>query len=176
MSLWLFIWRLNPPHNWHFQTIEKSLKNDDNTLVLLWSPRKNDEKNPYSFEKRKYILEKYFKNKKNLKILEIKDIPSDLSWSLEIYKLICDNFPREKIINFYGWDFENDSAYKVINHYKKFFFKYSLNFIENSRKNSFVEHNSEKIEISATNLRKALKDKDNNLTNKLTKKEVLNEL
>ncbi len=172
MSLWLFIGRLNPPHNWHIKIIEKSLKENKRTLVLLWSPLEKDEKNPFSFKKRKDLLLDYFKIKPNLKIMEIKDNPSDLSWSVNIYKKLVENYPNFKNINFYAWDFKNDSAYRVIKRYQNIFFKYKINFIEISRKDSFVLHNWEKISISSTNFRKSLKEKNNNLSKKFTKKEI----
>lgn len=173
MSLWLFIGRLNPPHNWHIKIIEKSLKENEKTLVLLWTSLEKNEKDPLDFEQRKNLLLKYFKDNENLKILEIEDSPSDLIWSLHVYKRICDNFYNFRDINFYAWDFWNDSAYKVIKKYKDNFFRIKLNFIEFSRENSFVEG---KIELSATNFRKALKDKNYSLAEKFTQKEIFEEI
>lgn len=176
MSLWLFIGRLNPPHNWHIKIIEKSLKEDEKTLVLLWSPLKKDENNPLDFKERRDLLLKYFKNNENLKILEIEDSSSDLIWSLHVYKRIWDNFYNFLELNFYAWDFWNDSAYKVIKKYKWYFFRIKINFIEISRKNSFINHNSQEIKLSSTNFRKALKDKNYSLAEKFTDKKIFEEI
>ena len=118
MTLWLFIGRLNPPHIWHIQTIEKALDENDEVIILLWSPINKDENNPLDFNKRKKLLEKVFNNIEKLKIIELLDNPSDLIWIYNIYKILYENSNWLENINFYGWDFENDSAYLVLNKYE----------------------------------------------------------
>jgi len=152
MTLGLFIGRLNPPHIWHIQIIEKALKENNQVLVLLWSPILSDENNPLNFEQRKELLENKFNNK--LIIKEILDTDSDIDWVKSILEKIKNI--SEKKINFYWWDFKNDSAYLVLKEYENLFKNYKINYIENNRNNSFIEYNKKEYLISATNFRKAL--------------------
>ncbi len=176
MTLWLFIGRLNPPHNWHIVTIEKSLKENDLTLVLLWTPKNIDENNPFLFLERKKLLEKIFKNNDKIKFIELKDNISNLVWIYNIYKILNKNGLWINNVNFYWWDFENDSAYLVLKKFEKILLGYKLSYIENSRKNSFIEFEWKKYNISWTNLRKALEQQKYDLAQKFTKKEILEEI
>jgi nicotinamide mononucleotide adenylyltransferase len=166
MTLWLFIWRLNPPHIWHIQTIKKMLEDNSKILILLWTPFVQDENNPFNFCERSDILIKIFKNNSNLEILELKDKKTDLEWIKNIKNILENNFSEFKKINFYWWDFENDSAFKVFKEYEEKFKNCTFNYILNSRKNSFIEFERKKILISATNFREALKNKNYNLAKK----------
>lgn len=184
-KIWLFIWRLNPPHIWHINTIKKLLLENDISFVFLWTWKKLDEKNPLNFEKRKKLLEKLFRENiwKKLFIEEIVDEESDENWYKKILEKISlreesfnplkekDILSIEKNIlsqkdkiNFYAWDFDQDSAYKV---FKKFW-KNKFNFIENSRKESFLNIDWKKIMISSTNFRKYLRDKKFETAKKFT--------
>lgn len=171
MNLGLFIWRFNPPHIWHTGIIKRALKENDRVLVLLWTSLIPDNNNPFDFDFRENLLLKVF-SKDRLDILELLDNESDLIWSVNIKQIIDRNYKNVKQINFYGWDFENDSAYKTIKDYEKEFESYIFNYILESRKNSFVEYNWEKYRVSATNLRKALKDWNLGLVEKLCDKEI----
>ena len=65
-TLGLIIGRMNPPHNGHLWTIKKALSENQKVLLLLWTPQKRDlEKNPLTFEQRKNLLEKCFKEEIN---------------------------------------------------------------------------------------------------------------
>ena len=159
MSLGLFIGRLNPPHIWHIWIIKRVLKEIDKALILLWTPLFNTGKDPFDFEKRKKILKSIFFDEK-LIILELNDNKSNLKWISKIKEIIKFNIDNTKKINFYGWDFKNDSSYSVIKEYKQEFIDFDINYIENSRKNSFIEYCWKQYKVSATNLRKALQIKD----------------
>ena len=173
MTLGLFIGRMNPPHNWHINTIEKAILENEKVLILLWSSIvKDKDKNPLTFLERKSLLEKYLKNDEKVKILELPDEKSDLIWTLHVYKRICDNFPNISKVNFYFWDKENDSAYRCVKEYLEYFFNLKINFVEISRKKSFVGS----LELSWTNFRKLLIEKKFDLAKKFTKKEIFDEI
>lgn len=81
---------------------------------------KNTE-NPLTFSERKKLLqEKYFDQKK-LQILGIKDFISDEEWVKEIYNILTQTYQNIEKISFYGGDFENDSAYRVVKRYQDIF-------------------------------------------------------
>ncbi len=52
---------MNPPHIGHIRLIKNALKENSKVILFLGSANVVDEKNPLSFEERKYILETYFK-------------------------------------------------------------------------------------------------------------------
>lgn len=170
-KIWLFIWRMNPPHIWHKKIIDKSLSENDKTIIFLWSIDKKDETNPLSFLERKKILEKVYKSfidNKKLFILWIKDNPDDEIWLKEIV-LELNNITNTKdiILNIYGWDFKNDYAIKVIKQYNHLFEIEKINFIEISRDNFFIEYKWEKVKVSSTLLRKAIKEWNNCMIKKV---------
>ena len=166
MNLGLFIGRLNPPHIGHISIINKALKENDEVLILLWTPLEKNKKDPLDFNIRKKLLEIIFVKDDNLKIIELLDNKSDLIWIKNISKIIDENYKiKESIksqnnINFYWGDFKNDSAYIAFEEYNNELTKYNINYIESSRNNSFIEYEWKKYNISATNLREALKNKD----------------
>jgi hypothetical protein len=53
---------------------------------------------------------------------------------------------------------------------------YKINFIENSRKGSFIEFGSEKYDLSATNLRNALRSWDIDLASKFCDNKMFEEI
>ena len=174
MTLGLFIGRLNPPHIWHTWIIKKALDENDEVIILLWSNYFNDENNPLDFNKRKKIIQKKFKNK-NLKIIEILDCEIDLEWVKNIYEIL----KREYIwteVNFYAWDFENDSAYNVVKEYEKEFKNIKFNYIEETRKNSFIKYEWKEYQISATNLRNVFKKWKIELAEPFCDKEIFDEI
>ncbi len=176
MTLWLFIGRLNPPHIWHIAIIDKALLDNEKVIVLIWSKDFVGEHNPLNFsEIKELLLEKYSDNSK-LQFIELKDNKSDLVWIYYIYRIIFENWNNIKYINLYWWDFKNDSAYNTIKKYENHFNNFSFNYIEQSRENSFVNHNWQKIDISATNLRQALRDKDYDLVKMLCNEKMIEKI
>lgn len=175
MALGLFIWRLNPMHSWHLKIIEKALSENEKVLLLLWTPLQKDiEKNPLNFVERKEILEKYFSNE-NLKILELVDDRSDFVWTIHVYKRICDNFINYRKINFYYWS-EEDSAYRCLKQFEEYFFRVSINFIKIDRNKTFVDYNWQKLELSATNFRKYLREWNFEIAKKITDEKIFDEI
>ena len=79
-------------------------------------------------------------------------------------------------IKLYAWDFKNDSAYNIIKKYENHFNNFSFNYIEQSREYSFVNYNWQKIAISATNLRQALRNKDYDLVNILCDEKMVEKI
>ena len=156
-KIWIFIWRLNPPHIWHIKVIKTSLKDNDKTIIFLWSSNITDKKNPFSYEDRKNFLEKIFKNK-SLIIDFIEDFPSDEIWCKKLWKKIKKYLKnREVKITFYWWDFKNDSAIIAIKYNLKHLWFENIDFFEVYRKNILLPTWEE---ISSTNLRNHLENWD----------------
>jgi cytidyltransferase-like protein len=180
MILWLFIWRLNPPHIWHINIIKRALKENKEALVLLWTPFLLDKNNPFSFNTRKKMLQKISphlsSNKGRGMILEIKDEKDDIEWIKNIEKILKNNYPEYKNINFYWGDFENDSAFKILKKYEKEFLNCTFNYIEKSRTNSIINHNWKEYLISSTNFRKSLNNKNYNLASKFSDENIFEEI
>ena len=175
MTLWLFIWRLNPPHIWHINIIKRALKENEKVLVLLWSNLTYNINSPLNFSIREGLLRKIFLEK-NINFLEIQDKKTDLEWINNINLILENNYSKFDKINFYGWDFENDSAFKVFKEYEEIFINYTFNYVLNSRKNSFIEYNWKKYKISASNLREALYNKDYTLASKFCDKNIFEDI
>ena len=176
MTLGIFIWRLDPPHIWHTQIIKRTLKENNKVLLLLWVNEKNNNKNLFEFNIRRKLLNCIFINKTKLNILKIKDNKDDLVWIQNIIKIINNNYKKIKKINFYGWDFENDSAFISFKEYEKQFKNFKINYILNSRKKSKIEFKWKKYKISSTNLRQAIIEKNYKLIEKFCDKTIFDKL
>lgn len=175
MKIWVFIWRLNPPHLGHLNTIEKSLKQDDKTIVILWSANIIDENNYFRVEDRKEMLKLNFPNNSFI-IEEIEDVESDREWVKYIKNIIFNSAWKISEISFYGWDFENDSAIKALKQYEEELWWKKINYIEYSRKNMCFDHNGEVCYYSSTLVRKSIKNNDMKLLEKLLSKGVFKSL
>lgn len=175
-KLWLYIWRLNPTHNWHLTILEKMISENKENLLLLGTPlQKNSEKNPLSFEERKEILRKIF-SEDILKIIRKDDNPkSNLGWVVEIYRIIKEKFGDVDEVNFYYWASE-DMAFSVLQENLWEFCPFKINFIKIDREETFVEINWEKLELSATNFRKYLREWDFETAKKFTDKKIFEEI
>ncbi len=157
-KLWIFIWRLNPPHIWHINIINKSLKENDISLVFFGSANIIDDKNPFTFEERKSFLETIFIGNKSLKIDFLDDVPDDEIWVEKLAEKIKKYTENEDIqITFYCWDLENDYAILVIKKYLEKLQLKNISFTEVSRK-EFLNKNYE--EVSSTKVRELLKNWD----------------
>ncbi len=159
-NLWIIIWRFSPLHIWHISLIDYSLKNNDKTIVIIWSAEKIDENNPYSLIERKEFLKEEFDD--NIIVCYLNDCKKDIDWLNNLNILIKKYSIKEDNIYFLWWDLKNDFAIKVI---KEHIQKLDFNTI------SFVEKTRQKIPISATKIRKLLKQKKYDETEKwLSKK------
>lgn len=115
MQLWCIIGRFQPLHKWHEILIETSLQYHPATLVLIGSSNAVDQKNPYSFEIRKQMLERVFQNPK-LHIGSLPDFPEDQDW----VQLICQYIPDGvKILHLYCGDIHTDSAVICLKKYSE---------------------------------------------------------
>lgn len=168
MKIWIFIWRMQPMHLWHQKVIEKSFKENDFTLIFLWSSWIVDKNNPLTDIQRKNIIESIYWYDNNYKVLYLKDKKSDLEWIKDIEKNINNviNFKIDKII-FYWWDFENDYAIKVLKKYKNNFSFDRVFFKEISRKEIIVFENWKQYYISSTLIRNTIINKNYTLLEKL---------
>ena len=185
-KLWVFIWRLNPPHNWHLAIIDKALSENDKVLILIWTKKDRDDKNPLNFEQIMEILsQKYnFKDRERIEIRNLPDFPTDEEWIIylnmflfEVYLNTSSCTPWFYKMNMYFGDMKNDSAYTVIQEYRNELsthlvwsatHDYDIDFIEVTRKNSYIEYKWKKYEISSTNFRQALREKNYDLAKKFT--------
>ena len=173
MKIWILIWRLNPPHLWHMRILNDSLKNNNKTILLLSSANIVDEKNPYSFQDRKKYIRSLYKN--NLVIDYLDDFPSDEDWIINIktkLEKIIDN--KDEII-FYGWDFKNDYAIKVLKRYYDLLWFENIIFKEISRKDFTIVYDNKLIEVSSTKVRETIKNWDKALLEKLVDKRITEE-
>lgn len=172
-TLWLFIWRMNPPHKWHIAVIEKALKENEEVLILLWSNDLLDTNNPLTFEQRKKLLQKYFWENKNLHIFIIKDTQTDLEWVQNLSKSIQKYW--EIKLSIYWWDFEKDSAIIAIKEFEHLIWNY-ISYIYIDRFLETINYNWEGFHISATNLRNALRNWDREFVEKFCNEELVEDI
>lgn len=175
-TIWIFIWRLNPPHIWHVKILEKSLKENSKTILFLWSSNIIDENNPFSFEERKnflYLILKKEVDENKLIITNIDDVPDDKIWVENIWKKIFEVvWNTENKLNFYFWDFENDYAYKAIKEFEKYLWFRDIYYNLLSRENSQIEG----VPISSTNIRKMLKNWQYELVKKFIDEKIFEKI
>lgn len=172
----IFIARMNPPHKWHIKTIKKILKENDFSLIFFWSVNKKDELNPFSYEEKNAIIEKYFENfikEDILKISFIDDHENDEIWIENlIKKLIHFYWETWYKLKFYWGDLENDYAIQVIKNFENSFPFKNISYKEVSRKNSCIFFNWEKYEISWTQIRFLWKNKKLEIIKKMLEKDM----
>lgn len=189
-KLWLFIGRMNPPHKWHIAVIQKALSENEKVLVLLWCNGLVDVSNPLNFEQRESLLTHFFfpslrlkgrcpkdgrvnEKSSNLEINIIKDTKTDLEW----VQSIADSIQRywDVELNIYGWDFEKDSAIIAIKQYELLLWE-KINYIPVDRFLETVVYNWEQFQVSATNLRNALRNWDKAFVEKFCNEEIVEEI
>ncbi|MFH0832501.1 MAG: adenylyltransferase/cytidyltransferase family protein [Candidatus Aenigmatarchaeota archaeon] len=82
----LFPGRFQPLHRGHLHAIKSVLKKFDKVVIMIGSINKSDENNPYSFLKRKKMLNAALKKYKNrYRIIGIADI-DDNKWTKAVNK------------------------------------------------------------------------------------------
>lgn len=171
----IIIWRMNPLHIWHQELISMSLKNEDKTLIFLWSSKYRKNKNPFSYEERKNFIEMVFPKqiyKNQLIILEIHDQESDLCWIKSLIYQIGNIYTGEHI-TFYWWDLKNDYAISCIRMYKKYFQWYIIWFHQVDRYIKTIYVCGQKLDISGTAIRKALKEWNRQIVDKMVDKKIV---
>ncbi len=88
--LGFIIGRFQPFHKGHKYLIEESLKLADKIIIGIGSANKSDEKNPWSWEERKKVIETFLQHEgleKNVKdIIPLFDNPDDDVWFQNLQK------------------------------------------------------------------------------------------
>lgn len=83
-SIGVIIGRFQPLHLGHIWLIKKSLEKFDKVLILIGSSNINDDSNPWSFDRRKKMINEFVKAEKlerrTIKIDKIEDVPDDDDW------------------------------------------------------------------------------------------------
>ncbi|MDP2090624.1 MAG: adenylyltransferase/cytidyltransferase family protein [Candidatus Gracilibacteria bacterium] len=169
MKIGIFIGRMQPLHLGHQKIITESISNNDFTFIMLGSSGIINEYNPFSDLERKNFIENIFKEYRNkYKIINLQDSDSDEKWVKNIENIIKNNIENEiKNLTFYGGDFKNDYAIKVLKEYEDILNFDDINFREISRNSIFTIHKGEKVYISSTLVRQSLLNKDLDLLEKL---------
>ena len=86
----LFIGRFQPLHKGHIYAIKKAIARHGFVIIAVGSINMNDEKNPWSYGKRKSMLEAELKEYRNkYKIIGIRDT-TDGEWVRKIKRIKCD--------------------------------------------------------------------------------------
>jgi nicotinamide-nucleotide adenylyltransferase len=83
----LFVGRFQPFHNGHLQVIKDILaENDFVTIAIGSSQEKDTEKNPFSFERRKEMIESALESEgiKNFEIISVPDFLDDEKWTADV--------------------------------------------------------------------------------------------
>ena len=175
-DLWVMIWRLNPPHIGHVKLIKKALKENSKLFLFLWSANKLDEKNPFSSKDRLFFLNFYFKQEiESWKLIlwTLDDVWNYEKWVWNLWAKIWEKFPEFTWkVNIYGWNMAEDIAIKAIKQFEDSLSLKNIAYREIWRGDFSVNHNWEKIEISATAVRKALSDWNYELAKKLMNDEI----
>lgn len=149
-NIWIIIWRFNPLHIWHISLINASLSKSDKTIIILWSANIINENNPFTKEERAEILRKEFLNEIEIDFLD--DFDSNEDWINNLLKIINKYTNNSDKLSFFWGDLKNDFAIKVITKYLDVFNYSEINFFEKDRL---------EIPISATQVRKMLKNNEN---------------
>jgi len=171
-NIWIFIGRLNPPHLWHINVIEKALQENDHTMLFLWSINVYNKENPFSFEQRKEMLKLYFDNKIIIEGLE--DFKSDLIWINNLKNKISKYFDLKNVsLNIYWGELEKDYAIRVIKEFKNIFYG-NLKFIEVWRKNLSINYKGDKYLISSTKIREALSYNKYGIVKEMMNRKIFN--
>ena len=160
MKIWIIIWRFSPPHIWHIKLIKKSLWENHNSIVILWSSNIKNQYNIFSFKERKLFLEKIFGKK--IQIKKSNDYKKDEDWYKEISEILK-KYDKKQMV-FYWWDLENDSAIKIL---KEFWDFKNINFRQEDRK---------KININSTQIRQYLNQGEFKKVKKYIPNEIYKEI
>ncbi len=162
-SLWLIIWRFQPFHIGHELLVQKSLQENPVTLILIGSSNIENIENPWSYEKRKEMIQDFFISQKfltQLSISPLPDFPDDTDWIQEVLLHIPDNI---QYITLYCGDTSTDSAVKVLKEFESSFF-FELSIVEIPRSH---------LPISGTKVRELLEEWDTQNIEKYLRPEVI---
>lgn len=127
--------------------VETMLRENKENIIIIGSINKDDERNVYSFEKRKKFIGDTFKDIWNITIYGIKDLPSDKKWIEQIVHI--PEIQNAKWIKIYCGDRKNDYAIQIIESEKKLFWEKQIKIIEIQR---------DILPVSGTQVRKNLSE------------------
>lgn len=102
MKTALFVGRFQPFHLGHLKVIKWILEKYDKIIIVIGSSQEsNTEKNPFSVEERKEMINKTLKseNIENYKIIEIPDVNDDDTW----VKTILEKTSFETVFSMNPW-------------------------------------------------------------------------
>jgi nicotinamide-nucleotide adenylyltransferase len=91
MTIGLFIGRFQPFHLGHLSDIKQALKDVDELIIVIGSSQySGTEKNPFSCEERKRMINKVLKKEglSNYKIIPVRDIHNNPRWVAHVEKHI----------------------------------------------------------------------------------------
>ncbi|MCK5021609.1 MAG: nicotinamide-nucleotide adenylyltransferase [Candidatus Peribacteraceae bacterium] len=84
----LFFGRFQPFHNGHLKVIKEIHNEYDYITIVVCGPNNPDEKNPFTFEERKEMIDKALHETGiHYDVREIVDVNDDEKWSNEVIKL-----------------------------------------------------------------------------------------
>ena len=145
--------RFQPFHNGHKSIIDKMLDESQNITILLGSAQESrTKKNPLTVQERKKLLENIYGQPENIKILAINDIDCDRD---EWYNFVM-KFLKEKVPEFgfpdayYCGDMENGGYYDKG--------EFIIEIVKREKQVGYKN-------ISASQIREMIKNKDNNWKN-----------
>lgn len=141
------VMRAQPFHKGHSSLIDKMLNECLNITIILGSTQESrTERNPFTFEERKFMIENIYKNKKNIKVCGTDDKSDDNIWYKNIINILKnDSFGMPDV--YYCGDY--------INGY--FLDKKEFKIIIFDKTKQVGDHN-----ISATKIRNMIKNNDSN--------------
>lgn len=155
-TIWIIIWRLQPPTVGHTTLIDIALEQNDVVLVLLWGDGEIDAKNPLNLEQRDALLQLQYPDQ-NLIIDEILDQQSDENWVDSVSEKIH-NFGLYDRVTFYAGDLEHDSAIIALKQFETSLLIDEVNYHEVSRSRVTTLYDGKQTPISATLVRQAIAD------------------
>ena len=147
MKIGIYLGRFQPLHINH-EKIIKQMINDfgyDNSILIIGSAHTNDERNPYSLDDRIKMIKNSFPDIKNIFYLD--DNPDDSKWLSNFIKLVksFNETLRCRDVTIYAGNKED---------------VWFLDLSEESSSFNIRQFNRTENDLSATKIRKALKDKD----------------
>lgn len=173
-SIGIVIGRMQPPHKGHKKLIDSALKQHSEVIVFLWWSGEINEQNPYSFEQRDEFLQALYPDS-NLMIDYLYDTETDKQWvqsiGFQLLKLWIYNSAT-----FYAGDLENDSAISAIKKYESELGIPEISYFEIPRDGVMVKIDGEDILVSATRVREAIQNREEDVLQAMLPKEIYHAL
>ena len=150
--------RFQPFHYGHKSIIDQMLKDSNYTTIILGSSQESKtDKNPFSIEERKLFLKNIYGDQKNIKILSLTDLNDDNNWYKHVMNLV------KKETNNFGFP----DAYYCGSVYDSHWYdkgEFKIEIIDREKQEGLKN-------ISATQIRNMIKNKDNSWKKYIPSKE-----